>query len=164
METNPQEYNRRASLIPQQNQRYEGRVATTQDGRQQLTRLQSPGQPQRVVGQKPRAPEKMPKTRVLALANTLKRWLAIASIVGFGTFGGLVALHQVGTTATTTTTSASSTTSQTSSSQASKNFLKQGGNNIGSAQSSQTATSTATATPTATATSTATPVTSSSTS
>lgn len=158
METNPQDYDRRASWIPQQNQRYEGRVATAPDGRQQLTRPQSLEQPQRVVGQKPRAPEKMPKTRVLALANTLKRWLAIASIVGFGTLGGLVALHQVGTTATTTTTSTSSTTSQTSSSQANKNFLKQGGNTIGSTQSSQTAT------PTATATSAATPVTSSSTS
>lgn len=156
METNPQDYDRRASWIPQQNQRYEGSVATPQNGRQQLTRPQSPGQPQRIVGQKPRAPEKMPKTRVLALANTFKRWLAIASIVGFGTFGGLVALHQVGTTTTTTRTS--STTSHTSSSQANKNFLKQGGSNIGSTTPSQTAT------PTATATSTATPVTSSSTS
>jgi hypothetical protein len=144
METNPQDYDRRASWIPQQNQRYEGRVATPQYGRQQLTRPQSPGQPQHVVGLKPRAPQKMPKTRVLALANTLKRWLAIASIVGFGTFGGLVALHQVGTTATTTTTRTSSTSSQTSSSQANKNFLKQGGNNVGSTKSSQTATSTAT--------------------
>src|SRR5450759_705358 len=146
METNPQVYDRRASWIPQQNQRYEGSVATPQYGRQQLTRPQSPEQPQRVVGQQPRAPQKMPKTRVLALANTLNRWLAIASIVGFGTFGGLVALHQVGTTATTTTTRTSSTSSQTSSSQANKNFLKQGGNNVGSTKSSQTATSTATAT------------------
>ena len=164
MKTNPQVYDRNASWIPQQNQRYEGSVATQQYGRQQLTRPQSPEQPRRVVGQKPGTPQKMPKTRVLALANTLKRWLAIASIVGFGTFGGLVALHQVGTTSTTTTTSTSSTSSQTSSSQANKNFLKQGGNNVGSTKSSQTTTSTSTTTPTATATSAATPVTSSSTS
>src|SRR5437763_8691574 len=128
METNPQDYDRRASWIPPQNQRYEGRVATPQYGRQQLTRPQSPEQLQRVVGQEPGTPQKMPRTRVLALANTLKRWLAIASIVGFGTFSGLVALHQVGTTTTRT----SSTSSQTSSSQKNNSFLNQGGTNIGS--------------------------------
>src|SRR5713226_9265669 len=75
METNLKEYNTRASWSPQQNQLYEGRVATPQSSRQQLPRPQYVGQPQRGVGQKPKAPVKMPKARVLALANTLKRWL-----------------------------------------------------------------------------------------
>src|SRR5437667_413116 len=93
METNLKDNDIRASRIPQQNQLYEGRFVTSQNGRQQLPQPQDAGLPQRAVGQKPRAPEKMPKKRALALANTLKRWLAIASIVSFGTFGGLVALH-----------------------------------------------------------------------
>jgi len=139
METNLKNYDTRTSWIPQQNQLYEGRVLTSQDGRQQLTQPQNQGLPQRGVGQKPKVPEKMPKARVLALANTFKRWLAIASIVGFGTFSGLVALHQVGTTATTSQTS--STSSQTSSSQNNNSFFNQGGNNFGTSNSSQGSTS-----------------------
>ena len=142
METNLKEYDTRASWMPQQNQPYEGRVLTSQDGRQQLARPQNPVLPQGSVGQKPRAPEKMPKTRALALANKLKRWLAIASIAGFGAFGGLVALHQVGTTATTSQTS--STSSQTSSSQNNNSFLNQGGNNFGTSSSSTSTPVTAT--------------------
>jgi hypothetical protein len=146
MEAKLKDYDRRASWTPQQNQFYEGGYVTSQDGRQQRPRPQNPELPERGVGQKPRAPEKMPKARALALASTLKRWLAIASIVSFGTFGGLVALHQVGTTATQPTQS-SSTSSQTSStsnssSQNNSNFLnQQGGNNIGTSSSSSTAVS-----------------------
>ena len=81
--------------------------------------------------------------RALALANIFKRWLAVASIVGFGTLGGLVALHQVGTTTSQSTqsSSGSSNTSSTSSSssQSSNNFLKQqGGNTSGTSSSSST--------------------------
>ena len=85
------------------------------------------------------ASQKMPKQRVLALANTLKRGLAIASIVGFGTFGGLVAFHQVGTT--TQTSSASSQTKSTSSSSSNNNnFLnQQGANTNGTSAASSTA-------------------------
>jgi len=144
METNLKEYNTRASWSPPQNQLYEGRVVTPQSNRQQLPRPQYVGQPQYGVGQKPKAAVKMPKARVLALANTLKRWLAIASIVSFGTFGGLVALHQVGTTATTSQTS--STSSQTSSSQNNNSFFNQGGNNFGTSSSSTSSSTPVTAT------------------
>ena len=144
METNSKDYDTHASWIPQQNQVYEGRLVTTQAGagRQQLPRPQNQGLPQRGVGQKPKAAEKMPKARALALVRTLKRWLVVTSIVSFGTFSGLVAFHQVGTTASqsTQTSSKSTQTSSTShsSTQKSSNFLnQQGGNNFGTSSSSQ---------------------------
>ena len=141
METHPYKNDTNLPWIPQQNQLYEGGPVTAQDSQQQLPRLQNQGLRQKSVGQKPRVPEKMPKARVLALANTLKRWLAVASIVGFGTFGGLVALHQVGTTTSQSTqsSSGSSKTNSTSSSssQNSNNFLnQQGGNTSGTSSSS----------------------------
>ena len=140
METNPYEYDTTVPWRPQQNQLYEGGPVTAQDSQQQLPRPQNQGLRQKSVGQKPRAPEKMPKARVLALANTLKRWLAVASIVGFGTFGGLVALHQVGTTTSQTSSGSSKTNStSSSSSQNSNNFLnQQGGNTSGTSSSSTT--------------------------
>ncbi|HEY6410293.1 MAG TPA: hypothetical protein VIY29_22800 [Ktedonobacteraceae bacterium] len=121
MKTHPKEYNTHASWIPQQHQ----------------------DQPQHAVGQRPKAPLKMPKTRVLALANTFKKWLAIASIVSFGTFSGLVAFHHIGTSSTQTSSGSTKTNSATSSSsQNSNNFLnQQGGNTGGAASSSATSTS-----------------------
>ena len=144
METHPYQNDTHLPWIPQQNQLYEGGPVTAQDSQQQLPRPQNQGLPKHSVGQKPRAPEKMPKARTLALARTLKRWLAVASIVGFGTFSGLVALHQVGTATSqsTQTSSGSSTTStSSSSSQKSNSFLNQGGNNFGTSSSSSTAAS-----------------------
>ncbi len=143
METKPYEYNTNLPWIPQQNQVNEAGAVNAQFGQQQLSQSKNQGLPQRNVGQKPRAPEKMPKARALALANMLKRWLAVASIVGFSTLGGLVALHQVGTTASQSTqsSSGSSKTNSTSSSpsQNSNNFLKQqGGNTSGTSSSSST--------------------------
>ena len=145
METNSKNYDTRASWIPQQNQVYEGRLVTTQAdaGRQQLPQPQNQGLPQRGVGQKPRAAEKMPKARALALVRTLKRWLVVTSIVSFGTFSGLVAFHQVGATTTANQTSsgnsqATPASTSTSSSQKSNSFFnQQGGNNFGSSNSSQ---------------------------
>ena len=141
METHPYEYDRTLSGTPQQNQFNQSRPDAQNE--QQLPRPQNQGMRQQNVGQKPRAPEKMPKARALALANTLKRWLAVASIVGFGTFGGLVALHQVGTTASQSTqsSSGSSNTSSTSSSSSQNSnsfFNQQGGNTSGTSSSSST--------------------------
>jgi hypothetical protein len=86
-----------------------------------------------------KAPQKMPKARVLALTNTLKKWLAIASIVGFGTLSGLVAFHQVGTATTQTSSGTSKTNSTTSSSSNNSNsFLQQQGGNTGGTSSSST--------------------------
>jgi hypothetical protein len=148
METNPYEYNTNLPWIPEQNQVNEAGVSKAQFGQQQPSQSKNQGLPQRNVSQKPRAPEKMPKARVLALANMLKRWLAVASIVGFGTFGGLVALHQVGTTASQSTqsSSGSSKTNSTSnsSSQNSNNFLKQQGGNTSGTSSSSTSSSSST--------------------
>jgi len=148
METNLYDYDTTVQWTPQQNPPYEGGFVTAQAGQQQLPRPRDPRLPQHGAGQKPRVPEKMPKARVLALAQTLKKWLAVVSIVGFGTFSGLVALHQVGATASqsTQTSSKSSTTSNSSStssssSQKSNSFLNQGGNNLGSSTSSSTSAS-----------------------
>src|SRR6266700_7497541 len=133
METKLKDYDTPASWISQQNQLYD---ASARAGQQRLPRPQNQGLSQRAVGQKPAALAKMPKARALALARTFKKWLVVASIVGFGTFSGLVALHQVGTTASqsTQTSSGSSTTTSTttssSSSQNSNGFFNQGGNNF----------------------------------
>lgn len=146
METNPYQYDTTLPWMPQQNQVYAGEGVTQQAGQQRLPRPQNQGLPQRGAGQKPGAAEKMPKARALALANTLKRWLAVASIVGFGTISGLVAFHQVGTTTSQSTqsSSGSSKTNSTSSSssQNSNNFLnQQGGNTSGSSSSSSSSSS-----------------------
>ena len=144
METNPYEYDTTLPWIPQQNQLYQNKPAATQN-EHQLSQSQSQKLPQRGIGQKPGTQVKMPKARALALANSLKRLLAVASIVGFGMFGGLVAMHQVSTTTTQSTqsTSGSSNTSSksSSSSQNSNNFLKQQGGNT-SGTSSTTSSST----------------------
>ncbi len=153
METNPQEYDTRSTRMPQPNWFYEGRDFSPQGGWQRQPRPQQtalpqsevrqprPQQtalPQSGVGQPPKkAPAKMPKARVLAMANKLKKGFVIASIMSFGMFGGLATLHQVGITATANKTS--TTTTQTSSSQKSSNFLKQSG--------TTTATKTVTAAP-----------------
>src|SRR5439155_12589496 len=142
METNPYEYDRIPPWTPQQNQFYQNKPAAALN-EQQLSQSQSQKLPQRGIGQKPGTQVKMPKARALALANSLKRLLAVASIVGFGMFGGLVAMHQVSTTTTQSTqsTSASSNKSSksSSSSQNSNNFLnQQGGNTSGTSSTSAT--------------------------
>ena len=145
METHPYQNDTHLPWIPQQNQLYEGGPVTAQDSQQQLPRPQNQGLRQKSVGQKPRVPEKMPKARVLALANKLKRWLAVASIVGFGAFGGLVAFHQAGTTASQTSSASSKTNStSSSSSQNSNNFLNQQGGNTSGTSSSSTSSSSST--------------------
>src|SRR5260370_7291231 len=141
METNRYDYNTTVQWTPQQNQFYEGGYVTRQARQQQFPRTRNPRTSQSAAGQKPRAPEKMPKARALALAHTFKKWLVVASIVGFGAFSGLAALHQVGTTASqsTKTSSGSSTTSTSSSaSQNSSTFLNPARHTLGSNSPSST--------------------------
>ncbi len=140
METNPKDYDRRVSWISQQNQPSTAGPVTAQDAQQQHSRPQNPGP--RGAGQKKRPPQKMPRARAQALATKLKRGLAISSIVGFGAFSGLVALHQVGST----TTQAASVSSQNS-----KSILKKQGGSHFETSTTPTATSKkSTATPTTT--------------
>ncbi len=147
METNPYDYNRQIPWIPQQHPYYQHRNATNSTGRDDSpqSRLNPPVQ-------KPK-PERMPKARAMALAQTLKRWLVVASLVSFGALSGLVALHPVSATASTTSNSTSNNTKSSTSSQAapatsssSQNddnsnnsgfFNQPGGNNFGSSNSSQ---------------------------
>ncbi len=144
METNPYTYDRTRPWTLQQNQLYQNRPAA--ENGQQIIQSQNQKAPQRNVGQKPGTPAKMPKARALALANTLKRTLAVASIISFGMFGGLVAMHQVSTTTTQSTqsTSGSSNTSsnQSTSSQNSNHFFnQQGGNTSGTSSTTSSSTS-----------------------
>src|SRR5260370_15187306 len=156
METNPYEYDRIPPWTPQQNQFYQNKPAAALN-EQQLSQSQNQQLPQRSVGQKAGTQVKMAKARALALANTLKRTLAVASIVGFGMFGGLVAIHQVNTTTTQSTqsTSGSSNTSSksSSSSQNSNNFLNQQGGNTSGTSSTSTSNSTTSTPVTGTSTS-----------
>lgn len=144
METSPYNYDRIQPWTPQQNQLYRnGPVAQNEP---QLIQSQHQKLPQRGTGQKPGMQAKMPKARALALANSLKRSLAVASIIGFGMFGGLVAMHQVSTTTTQSTqsTSGSSHTSSNSnsSSQNSNSFFnQQGGNTSGTSSSTSNSSS-----------------------
>ncbi len=149
METNPYTYNN----MQQQNQVYQNRPVV--ENGQQFIQPQNVKTPQRYTGQKSGKQAKMPKERAMQLANALKRTLAAASIIGFGIFGGLVALHQVSTTTTQSTqsTSSSSNTSSnsTSSSQNSNNFFnQQGGNTSGTSSSTTSSNSSAPVTGTTT--------------
>lgn len=147
METSPYNYDRIQPWTPQQNQLYQnGPVAQNEP---QLIQSQHQKLPQRGTGQKPGMQAKMPKARALALANSLKRSLAVASIIGFGMFGGLVAMHQVSTTTTQSTQSAKSTSGSShtssnsnSSSQNSNSFFnQQGGNTSGTSSSTSNSSS-----------------------
>ena len=145
METNPYEYNRTTTWTSQQNQLYQNKPGAARNG-QQLLQSQNQKLPRRSVGQKPGTQVKMPKARALALANTFKRMLAVASIIGFGMFGGLVAMHHVSTTTTQSTQSTSGSTNtsskSSSSSQNSNNFFnQQGGNTSGTNSTSSNSTS-----------------------
>jgi hypothetical protein len=132
METKPYAYNRIVSQVPQQQHLPEDKRITAYTSQQQAPVLQN---------QQPKPAGRMPKAQALALISKFKQWLVVASLVGFGTFSGLAAFHQVNTPAAASQTSSGSsqtTTSATSSSQSSNNFFnQQGGNNFGSSSSSQ---------------------------
>ena len=143
MKTNPYDYDTTIPWIPQQNQLYESNYVTAHTRQQRPPALQNQKPQQRSVNQKPKPPRPMPKARVLALVSTFKKWLVVASLAAFVSFSGLVAYHQVGTTASqTSSTSSQATPTTSSSSQNSNSFLnQQGGNNFGSSNSSQGSTS-----------------------
>ncbi|BCL78766.1 hypothetical protein ccbrp13_12310 [Ktedonobacteria bacterium brp13] len=149
------ENDRYNAWIQQQNKLREGRGELPPSGRQQLQRPQATGRPQGVavqklggVNQKPGGAQKMPKTRALALVNTLKRGISVGSIVCFGAFSGLVAFHQVGSTSASHATPKTTTTTTIPTTKKSGSFFNQGGNNF----ATNTPTSTTGATPTATTT------------
>ena len=135
METNPYEYDRTSQGTPQQNQLFQYRPAAAQNGQQSVQ-----SHNQKLPNQKPGTRAKMPKARALALVNALKRTLAVASIIGFGMFGGLVAMHQVSTTTTQSTSGSSNTSSNSNSSSQNSNsfFNQQGGNTSGTSSPSST--------------------------
>ena len=161
MPTNINDFYRRASWVPPQNQPYAAsRFVAAHNGRPQYALPQNLAQAQRPMAQKPKGPQKMPKERAMDLANRFKRGFAIASIVGFGTLSGLVALHQIGTTTTVQPTQSSSGSSSTNSSSSSNSsnstnsssqsggsfFNQQGGNTGGSSSSSSSNSSTSSGT------------------
>jgi hypothetical protein len=150
MQTNLHDYDTRASWTPPQNQPYSSKFVTAQGGRPRYAIPQNLTQTQRPMVQKPKAPQKMPKERAMALANRFKRAFAILSIVGFGTISGLVALHQVSSTTAQSTQSSSgssssnssnSSNSTNSSSQSSNGFFNQQGGNTGGTSSSSSSSS-----------------------
>src|SRR5258708_12564088 len=97
METNRYDYNTTVQWTPQQNQFYEGGYVTPQARQQQLPRPQNPRTPQSAAGQKPRAPEKMPKARALALAHTFKQSPLFPPILAFPPSTPLSPPHHVRT-------------------------------------------------------------------
>lgn len=170
--TNPYEDNQPLPWEPQPWQSYDGtnisQPYVPYAGQRQYQEFQKYQRPQqqpaqqnqplthKSAQQKPRQPEKMSKARALALAGTLKRWLVVASFVGFGTFSGLAAFHQVGSTTTSTHSSSSSSSSSqnsssssnsasnssTNSSSSGSSLNQSGSNNFGSSSSSSTSSGT----------------------
>jgi hypothetical protein len=154
MEINPYEYERTVPWIPQQNQAFASRDIAARPG-QRPSQLQNSRPQQKGGVQKPRQPERMSKARALGLARAFKKGLVVASIVTFGSFSGLVAYHQIGTTAVSNTSSGSSqstpasssssnsSSSSSNSSNSSSNgyFNQQGSSNFGSSSSSNSSVS-----------------------
>jgi hypothetical protein len=141
METNQYEYDNTKKWTLQQNQFNQNKPLAQNE--QQLIQSQHQKLPQRGISQKSGTQVKMPKARALALANTLKRTLAIASIIGFGMFGGLVAMHQVSTTTAQSTSGSSNTSSKSNSSSQNSNtfFNQQEGNTSGTSSNTSSNTS-----------------------
>src|SRR6266568_712250 len=83
METNPYDYDTRASWTAQQNQPYEGDYVAVRTAQQRPPVPQNQGVKQQGGVQKPKAPKPMPKARALALAHTLKKWVVATSLLGF---------------------------------------------------------------------------------
>src|SRR5258708_4954680 len=94
------------------------------------SRLQSVPQSQQA------RPARMPKAQALALAQKFKRGIVVASILCFGTVGGLVINQTTVTAAQQSTSSTTSTNQSTTNQSSSKNFFQQGtGSNFGSSNS-----------------------------
>ncbi|MDQ2714291.1 MAG: hypothetical protein M3Z08_05230 [Chloroflexota bacterium] len=139
MDTHPYHYDNTAPWQPPQEQFFEARSAPARPIQQPYQR-----QRQQEGGLARTAVKPMPKARALALTRTLKRWLVATSLIGFLSFGGLVAFHQSDSTTTASQTpvtssgSGGSQTNSTSSSDDSNSFLQQqGGNTVGTNNSSQ---------------------------
>ena len=162
MNTNPYDYNRPVPWIePQPQAYYAGWPASTPGSERyhpapEAQKLEPPRRSPQKAAPKPPVQPRMPKAQTLALARTLKRWLVVTSILGFGAFSGLAAFHQVGSTSTTsssstttksgqTTTPASSSSSQVAPTPTTSSggfFNQQGGSSIGTGNSSQPASGT----------------------
>jgi hypothetical protein len=130
MERNPYEYERAVPWIPQQNRLSEARYIAARPT-PQLAALQYQEWQQRVQDQKPRPQERMSKARALELAQTYKKRIVFASLVVFGLLSGLVAYHQVGSTASLGQAGPSQSAPATQPSNGGF-FDQQGGNNFGS--------------------------------
>jgi len=122
----PYDYNVQVPWSSSQNQYHEKTALAAYRGQQQ-----SPLPTERVQSQRVGAMERLPKDCVLALAQELKRWLVIASLVGFDTFCSLVAVQQVEAEAIQTT-QLSADSSQSSLFERDDFFNQQGGDNFGS--------------------------------
>ena len=110
-------------------------------GQQQfVTPAQTYRPQQRVEQQKPRPAQRMPKAQAQSLSRNLKKAVAVASVLGFGAFSGLIAYHQINaaTTTTATTTTPSSTQSSQSTGNSSSFFNQQGDSNVGTSSTSST--------------------------
>jgi hypothetical protein len=147
MENNPFGYDKRAQW---QTPHYQSSTNAYPDA----SVNQQPGAPQALRQQQaPRQkaqtppPARMPKARALALVTVFKKSLVVISLATFASFSGLVAYHQISTTASQK--SSTSTTSSSSQQQNNTFFNQQGDNNLGISTPTATATtsnSTATAT------------------
>ena len=142
-------------IAPQgQGQRFEGTPSSIPTIQQRpVMQSQIPQQKSTVQPPKKR-PAPMPKARTLALLHTMKKWLVVSSLVGFGTFGGLIAHAQLSSTAAATASTTGTTTTTKSTTQSGNNFFQQGGTNIGTTTATPTATSTSTGSGSSTSTST----------
>jgi hypothetical protein len=100
METNPCDYDRTVPWYAQEHQLLEDRYAS----------------PAAYEEQKLKVPKRMSKVQALALARSYKKWLVIASLVGFGVFSGVIAYQQAEVSANSAASEDSQVTPMNSSS------------------------------------------------
>src|SRR6266487_3309632 len=112
METNPYAYDKAVPWMPQQHKLYADKYVTANTS-QQFSKLEHQRLQHRGGEHSPKPAERMSKAQVLELARTSKRWLVLVSLMSFGIFSGLVAYHQVGTTANQTNQAPSDSSQET---------------------------------------------------
>jgi hypothetical protein len=131
MQTNPYEDERTIAWVPQESRFYE-RESDKVHGSQQPASLHYQEWQQSIQSPRSNIQERMPKTQALELVNVYKKRLMVATLVAFGLVSGLVAFHQVGTTAAQNQVSPSQSAPVTQPSNGGGFFDQQGGNNFGS--------------------------------
>jgi hypothetical protein len=135
METHTSHYEKAENWSPPLTQQYEYPSAWTRPAQPPVISRERTQRQREGMGMAKAGP-RMPKVRAVALARAFKRGLVVTSLAIFASFSGLVAFHQVTSTASQQSASSSPPTpTSTSSSTRNSFFNQQGGNTFGTGSS-----------------------------